>query len=59
MDKEAVATKKDLTSHKALRAFQIAEYRLRHNARYSDWDDNKRLAYCMSKAFEAVAKPKD
>lgn len=46
----------DLLSKNAVRAFNIAEYRLRHNARYEPWDQDRRVRYCLEKAFEAAAQ---
>lgn len=49
-------TLKSLTSKAALHAYDLARYRLRHNARYHGWSDDKRTTYCLKKAFEAAAK---
>lgn len=47
-------TKEALLSAPALKAFWLAEYRLRHNARYHSWPNDKRLTYCLEKAFDAA-----
>lgn len=52
-------TKAALLSEAARHAFSVAEYRLRKNARYVDWSDDRRWAYCMEKAFEAAAAKDD
>lgn len=51
----ATVTKAALLSDAARKAFSLAEYRLRHNARYSEWPHDRRWAYCMEKAFEAAS----
>lgn len=52
-------TKKALLSPAALTAWGLARYRLRHNARYSDWTDKRRLEYCLGKAFDAALSEQD
>lgn len=51
-------TLQDLLSPAAIHAFNLADYRLRHNARYFAWDDNKRLAYRLEKTFAEAVKGK-
>jgi hypothetical protein len=53
-NKEIIITKKQLLSDVTLQAWQAAEYRLRHNDRYCNWNEEKRLKYCLTKVFEAI-----
>jgi hypothetical protein len=52
-------SRRQLLSDKATKAFGIAEYRLRHYAQYAGWTHEKRLLYCLGKAFDAAKESKD
>jgi hypothetical protein len=54
-----VITRAELLSDVALESFDLAEYRLRHNARYHGWQWEKRRAYALGKAFDAIIEARD
>lgn len=45
----------DAVSDAAYDAWSIADYRLRHNARYSGFDDRSRFSYRMNRLFQTLA----
>lgn len=47
-------SKKELLSDTMLKAMGIAEYRLRKNARYRGWDDDRRQRYMLERGLKAV-----
>lgn len=49
-------TKKQALSEPAREAWFLAEYRLRHNARYAHWGETRRFKFCMAKVFDAVVR---
>lgn len=49
-------TKAELMSEVAIRAMSIADYRLRHNLRYEKWLGDRRTAYKLAKAFDAIIR---
>ena len=54
---ERSATKRALLSESAVEAYRLAAYRLRHNARYSGWPEDKRIRHMLAAAFDAAASP--
>lgn len=51
---EWTITRQDLLSEAAVRAFDLADYRLRHNARYFGWSEERRTKYRLAAAFDAI-----
>lgn len=56
MKRQPKILKNELLSPSAMKAFKLAEYKIRHNARYSSWSEDKCLQHKLLKAFDAAIK---